>query len=108
MLFALQKTEGLSNSELAEFLEMTPATLANKVKRMEKAGLVQRRRDPEDERVCRIYLTEKGRDLIDDLRCSMDEIEAVLLYGFDELGVNRLKASLENVISNQERHASNQ
>jgi len=51
---------------------------------------------------------EKGRDLIDDLRCSMDEIEAVLLYGFDELGVNRLKASLENVISNQERHASNQ
>ncbi|MFW5713311.1 MAG: MarR family winged helix-turn-helix transcriptional regulator [Brevefilum sp.] len=105
VLFALHQIDGRSNSELAAFLEITPATLTNKIKRMEKAGLVQRRRDPEDERVSRIYLTEKGYSLIEDLSQSMRDMEAVLLEGFDEAETRRLKSSLEKVLQNLENHA---
>ena len=105
VLFALQKQDGRSNSELSSFLEITPATLTNKVKRMEKAGLVQRRRDPEDERISRIYLTDKGHGIMDTLRASMQEIEDVLLRGFTDAEVERLKADLRQVVDNLEAYS---
>lgn len=62
-LRALWQQEGLTHSELAEWVNVRPATVTNMLKRMEKAGLVERRRDTEDERVSRVYLTEAGRDI---------------------------------------------
>ncbi len=108
VLFALHQTDGMANSQLAEFLEITPATLTNKIKRMEKAGVVLRQRDPDDERVSRIYLTEKGRGLIDDLRLSMHDMESILLEGFSPSEINHLKASLEKVLKNLEKHANHE
>jgi len=37
---------------------------------MEKAGFIERRDDPEDERISRVYLTDAGRDV-------RSEVEAV-------------------------------
>jgi DNA-binding MarR family transcriptional regulator len=100
VLFALYKKDGMSNSEMAEFLEITPATLTNKVKRMEKSQLVIRRRDPQDERVSRIYLTEKGRGLLDDLNEAMKDIERVLLTGFTQAEAKVFKKSLNKLVEN--------
>jgi len=102
VLFALQKNDGMSNSELADFLEITPATLTNKVKRMERADLVVRRRDPEDERINRIYLTDKGRGLMDKLRQSMIDMETAMLRGFSETEVERLKDDMFKILKNIE------
>jgi DNA-binding MarR family transcriptional regulator len=102
VLFALYKQDGMSNSVLAEFLEITPATLTNKVKRMEKVDLVIRHRDPDDERVSRIYLTDKGRGLMDRLRQSVSEKEEAMLKGFSELEVKRLKHDILRILKNIE------
>jgi len=104
VLFALHKQDGMSNSDLAEFLEITPATLTNKVKRMEKAGLVIRRRDPADERVSRIYLTDKGRGLMDKLRQSVVQKDAAMLEGFSKSEKKRLKDDLLKVLKNIETY----
>ncbi len=102
VMFALQEQNGIPNSELAEFLEITPATLTNKVKRMEKCGLVIRRRDPEDERVSRIYMTDKGRGIMDELHQSVMDMEDVLLAGFSEAETVELKSQLLRVAKNIE------
>jgi DNA-binding MarR family transcriptional regulator len=104
VLFALNERDGMSNSEMAALLEITPATLTNKVKRMEKAQLVIRRRDSQDERVSRIYLTEKGKGLLDDLRVTMKGIEDVLLEGFSESQAQVFKENLQQVVKNIEQH----
>jgi len=104
VLFALHKQDGMSNSDLAEFLEITPATLTNKVKRMEKAELVLRRRDPADERVSRIYLTDKGRGLMDELRRSVVEKDAAMLEGFSKSEKKQLKDDLLKVLKNIETY----
>ncbi|MDY6846984.1 MAG: MarR family transcriptional regulator [Chloroflexota bacterium] len=104
VLFALNERDGTSNSEMAKFLEITPATLTNKVKRMEKAQLVIRRRDPQDERVNRIYLTTKGRGLLDDLHVAMKAIENILLDDFSESQAQVFKESLQKVVENIEQH----
>ena len=100
VLFALHKNDGMSNSELAEFLEITPATLTNKVKRMERADLVERRRDPEDERVSRVFMTNKGRGLMDRLHQSMADMETAMLRGFEETEVRHLKDDMLKILKN--------
>ena len=100
VLFTLEEHEGMSSSDMADFLNVTPATLTNKIKRMEKAGLVIRKRDPEDERVRRIYITEKGRGLMNQVKTSMREIENVLLKGFSETEVEDLREKLRRILGN--------
>lgn len=106
VLFTLQDNDGMSNSDLAESLEITPATLTNKVKRMEKAGLVTRKRDQEDERVSRIYLTDKGRGMMEQLHQNMIEMEAIILEGFSSDEVTDLKNNLLKIIDNIEKYES--
>ncbi len=50
-------------SELGDKLHLDSGTLTPLLKRLEAAGLVQRARDPEDERQVRIRLTKAGQAL---------------------------------------------
>jgi MarR family transcriptional regulator, organic hydroperoxide resistance regulator len=63
VLSHLWKKDGLTPSELAERLGVEPPTVTNTLSRMEKAGLLERCRDPGDARCTRVYLTDKGRQL---------------------------------------------
>jgi len=68
MLRALWSQEGLTHTDLAKRLRVQPATITKMIQRMEKAGFVERRPDPQDERVSRVYLTEAGRVVQADVR----------------------------------------
>jgi MarR family transcriptional regulator for hemolysin len=61
VLEVLWETDGLSPGELAARLQVTTPTVVNTATRMEAAGLLERRRDPADGRLVRLYLTGKGR-----------------------------------------------
>ena len=62
-MLALWEQDGISVSELGKKLYLDSGTLTPLLKKMEKQGLLQRPRDPEDERIVLIALTPKGRDL---------------------------------------------
>jgi DNA-binding MarR family transcriptional regulator len=61
VLTALAEQEGLAQSKLAEKLLVRPPTISNSLERMETAGWIVRRPDPDDRRVSRVYLTDAGR-----------------------------------------------
>ncbi len=63
MLFILNKKNGQSQKELADRLNVKPSTITVMLGRMEKAGLVERRQDDEDQRVSRVYITEEGKEV---------------------------------------------
>jgi DNA-binding MarR family transcriptional regulator len=63
LLLRLSEEDGLSQGELAARIHNKPATLTVMVDRMEKTGLVERRPDAHDQRVTRVYLTDKGRQV---------------------------------------------
>lgn len=52
----LERTEGVSQVELADQLEMEPIAVGRVVERLHKAGFVERRADPSDRRVWRLHL----------------------------------------------------
>lgn len=62
MLFALDKEDGQSQKELADRLNVSPATITVMLRRMEKTNLVTRKQDDEDQRISRVYMTDEGRE----------------------------------------------
>lgn len=67
--------EGTSQSELAERMHVQRATVTNMLKRLEQAGLIERRSDDQDQRVLHVYLTERGRELHQHLQRVWRDIE---------------------------------
>jgi DNA-binding MarR family transcriptional regulator len=63
-LTLLSRKDGISQGELSQRFEVDPSRITRLAKRLEAEGLLRRERDPEDNRVVRMYLTEKGRGLI--------------------------------------------
>lgn len=67
VLSRLRQQEGLSQVDLAEVLELQPISLVRLLDRLVEHGLLERRHDPKDRRANRLFLTAKGRQLVDDL-----------------------------------------
>ena len=63
LLLQLWIEEGIPQSQLAACMGVEPPTATKMLQRMEHAGLIARRTDPEDARISRVYLTERSRAL---------------------------------------------
>jgi MarR family transcriptional regulator, organic hydroperoxide resistance regulator len=82
VLEALWEKDGLTHSDLAAKLHVTPATMTRMVQRMESAGFIARKADPSDRRVSRVYLTKSGRAIRESLEQVIGTIEADTFVGF--------------------------
>ena len=72
VLAILSNRDGLSQSHLADALEVEKTTAGRLIDHVEKSGWVERRPIPGDRRVWGVYLTDRGRPLI-------AEVERVVL-----------------------------
>ena len=96
VMLALWEAEPLRVNELADRLSLEPATLSPLLKRLEAAGLVLRRRDPDDERAVAVTLTPAGRRLRADAERIPPAVMARLGMGLTEL--EELRDRLTTVI----------
>jgi DNA-binding MarR family transcriptional regulator len=81
-LVQLWQEDGLTLSEMADNLCVRPATVTRMLERMERAGLVERRKDFEDQRVSRIFLTQSGRTLHEPVHHLWAELERITMANF--------------------------
>jgi DNA-binding MarR family transcriptional regulator len=100
LLRLLWEREGRTHSELARSLHVQPATTTKMIQRMEKAGFVYRAADPDDERVSRVMLTEKGRRVEGAVNGILQEIEQDALGEMSDGERGQLRALLERVRDN--------
>jgi DNA-binding MarR family transcriptional regulator len=84
MLLALYKKDGQSQRELANRLKIKPATITVMLRRMEKAQLVERRQDAEDQRISRVYLTDKGKEACEEVKKVINIIDAECFSNFTQ------------------------
>lgn len=82
ILFVLWKEDGKTQKEIADELRLKPSTITVTLKRMEKAGLLERRSDPQDLRITRVYLTEKGYNLQKEVEKALKTFEDDCFKGF--------------------------
>lgn len=94
----LRKTGPLSIGELAQALGITTGSATVACKRLEKAGLVVRARQLDDERVVQVALTEQGHARIDALRQQKREALAQLLGVLDQCEQEALQRMIERLL----------
>jgi DNA-binding MarR family transcriptional regulator len=100
MLTTLSRHEGANQGRLADLLDVEAITLCRMVDRLSEAGLVERRPDPTDRRAWRIYLTDRARPILDELRSLADGLIEEALDGISDAERDTLMTLLERVRTN--------
>ena len=76
ILMRLWSEDGCAQTELVSDLCVQPATITKSIDRLESAGFLERRPDPQDRRISRVYLTDEGRALQKKVEALWHELEA--------------------------------
>lgn len=87
VLFRLRAQEGLSQVDLADVLELQPISLVRLLDRLVEQKLLERKPDPNDRRANRLFLTAKGRELVDSLDSLRDDIATAVLRGVPDAAI---------------------
>ena len=90
VLAHLSRNEGIKQAGLADILEIQPITLARLLDRLSADGWVERRPDPSDRRVKRLFLTDKARPILVELRSVALSVREEALSGMDDQDQDRL------------------
>jgi len=81
-LASIMRFPGINQGALADQLDVEPITTCRMVDRLEQAGLVERRRDPNDRRAWQLYVTDTAEPVARQLQ---------------KIGQSLLNESLDNV-----------
>ena len=105
----LSEHENATQKEIAEFLHISPPSVATSLKRMEESGLVVRLENKKDARRNTVKLTKKGKELHSFAENTFMRIDDIAYKGFTEeemdLMVNfieRMNTNLTNFVKEDE------
>ena len=75
MLWVLNKHDGVSQKELAEKMRITPPSITVMIRKMEAEELIEKHQDEKDQRIARIYITDKGRKIAENMDDALHQLE---------------------------------
>jgi DNA-binding MarR family transcriptional regulator len=112
VLSKLQRCQGVSQSELADSLDLARITVARLIDKLTDAGLVERRGDARDRRIHRLYLTTKAEPALEKLAVVGESLMRTAFDGIDEptmevlkMGLDLMKANLKAALSSGDRRS---
>lgn len=94
VMLVLWERDGRSVGDLGQCLYLDSGTLTPLLKRMEKAGLLLRSRDPEDERRVLISLTQQGLEM----QLEAKKIPQQLLQKVNVQNIEQLRDSMQDLV----------
>lgn len=83
-LLTLSYKDGCSQESLARYLKLSKATATRAITALEKEGYVHREKDGNDRRIYRVFITDKGRDIVPLINSTLLEWNGILLSDFSD------------------------
>lgn len=83
VLAYLSREDGMTQSQLAEELDLGKVAIGGLIDRLEKSGLLRREADASDRRVNRVFLEPQSMQLISKMRKVSHQMNEVILKGID-------------------------
>lgn len=106
VLRALAEKDGMTQTEIAEKLDIRPSSLGELVVKLEENGFVERRQNENDKRVINVYLTEKGREMDKEFMNSRRQSAEAWCAGLSEEEKALLSELLGKLVSSMEESLS--
>lgn len=94
----IEQNEHCTQATIAEFLGVSPASVATSTKRLQKAGLITKTVDKDNLRCKRLSLTDKGRSAIENFISIFSEYDELIFKNFSEEEKIMLMGFLERLI----------
>jgi DNA-binding MarR family transcriptional regulator len=94
VLAFLSRRDGMTQTALADDLDLTKVAIGGLLDRMEVAGFVERRSDPKDGRARRVFLTEAGKALVGTIRENVEAVELGILSKIPETDLDHAAETL--------------
>ena len=95
VLAYLSREDGMTQSQLAEELDLGKVAVGGLIDRLQKAGLVRRDADASDRRVNRVFLEPKSKQLINRMRKVSHRMNEQILTGLAEDKLERTALTLD-------------
>ncbi len=92
--------DGCTQTALAAFLRVTPASVALSTKRMQKAGYLEKEVDAYNLRRNKLHVTPQGRQLAADCKEAFDALDRETFKGFQEEELEILAGYLDRIAVN--------
>lgn len=96
----VMRHECCTQKEIADVLQITPASVAISTKRMQKAGLLEKSVSESSLRCNRLTVTVKGCEMSRRYRAKFNEVDRRMFAGFNEAELEQLGTYLGRLISN--------
>jgi MarR family transcriptional regulator for hemolysin len=96
-LHRIERVPGLSQAQLAEDLDLEPIAVGRVLDRLERAGFVERRADPDDRRRWNLFPTPRIDDVMVGMRRVAKALHEDVLAGVDEADLETTLAVLGRV-----------
>lgn len=100
MLSYIKNNNGCSQSDLANYLKITPASVATSTKRLEKSGFIEKVVDENNLRQNKLYLTDKGLKVWEDIGSFFDSLDEQTLTDISNEDIEKLTEILSKMIYN--------
>ena len=100
LLNHLNSNPEANQQELAAMLFVSPASVAQSTKRLQKAGLLEKETDPQNLRKNRLRVTEAGQEAVFSVRQVVDALDQRKFTGFSEAEMESLSGMMERMIVN--------
>ena len=102
MHIARKSGEGteLTQKDIAEATEISPSAAAVTLKKLESAGLIERREREGDSRANIIVLTDRARELVKETEKLFSDVDSCMFGGMSDEDIRSFTGYLTNVIGN--------
>jgi len=100
VLIALLRQEGISQAQLAKYLEVEPISMSRMIDRLQAGDLIHRVEDPSDRRVKTLYLTPNAKKVLKRLRSFGAEVLAEARAGISDEEIQRFVVTVSRIRSN--------
>ena len=95
VLAYLSREDGMTQSQLAEELDLGKVAVGGLIDRLEKTGLVRREADASDRRVNRVFLEPKSKQLITRMRKVSHRMNEQILSGLNDTQLEAAATTLD-------------
>lgn len=103
ILYHLNESDGLTIGRLSEITYKDFANMSRITQKLETAGFVEKKRENIDKRIFKLFITDKGKELNNQLHQCAFESTNIALEGMDEQTREIMIKNLKRVITNTEK-----
>ena len=97
-LFYICRHEGCRQDEIAKHLHVNKSNVTRQIEKLKNAEMIEIRKDSEDERVCRVYPTEKLLKSRETVVSVIEDWNKIILKNLSEDETEQLKELLDKAL----------